>query len=220
MAGSIRATGGRAVAVSGDFADHACLGRIIDEAAGALGPLTLLVNNASIFEKDAVGSLDRALWDRQIAVNLTAPVFLAQAFAAQVPRRRRGQRHQPARPAHMEADAAILLLPDFQVRASHRHRDARPGACTARPRQRHRARPDAAQRAPATGALSPAGRGHSATAAAGTDGFRPHHPLSCRDAVDHRSGDRARWRAAPRLAHADLAATEDEPEAATADDLR
>ena len=38
------------------------LDRIVAEAAAALGPLTLLVNNASIFETDAVGALDRALW--------------------------------------------------------------------------------------------------------------------------------------------------------------
>ncbi len=62
-----------------------CLARVVGDAAAALGPLTLLVNNASIFEADAVGSLDRALWDRQMAINLTAPVFLAEAFARQLP---------------------------------------------------------------------------------------------------------------------------------------
>jgi NAD(P)-dependent dehydrogenase (short-subunit alcohol dehydrogenase family) len=50
----------------------------------AFGPLTLLVNNASIFEDDEVGSLEPEAWDRHFAINLRAPVFLAQAFAAQV----------------------------------------------------------------------------------------------------------------------------------------
>jgi NAD(P)-dependent dehydrogenase (short-subunit alcohol dehydrogenase family) len=49
----------------------------------AVGPLTLLVNNAAMFEPDAIGSLDAARFDRQLAVNLRAPLFLSEAFAAQ-----------------------------------------------------------------------------------------------------------------------------------------
>jgi NAD(P)-dependent dehydrogenase (short-subunit alcohol dehydrogenase family) len=45
--------------------------------------LTLLVNNASAFEPDGIGDLDRDRFDRHFAVNLRAPLFLAQAFAAQ-----------------------------------------------------------------------------------------------------------------------------------------
>ncbi len=85
LASEIRAKGGSAAVVNGDFADPTCLKRIVRDAADVLGPLTLLVNNASVFERDAVGTLDRTMWDRQIAVNLTAPIFLSQAFAAQVP---------------------------------------------------------------------------------------------------------------------------------------
>jgi NAD(P)-dependent dehydrogenase (short-subunit alcohol dehydrogenase family) len=85
LADSVRGSGGRAATVNGDFTDFDCLTRIVAEAAAALGPPTLLVNNASIFEKDAMGALDRDLWDRQMTVNLTAPVFLTQAFAAAVP---------------------------------------------------------------------------------------------------------------------------------------
>ncbi|HEY5081685.1 MAG TPA: SDR family oxidoreductase [Bauldia sp.] len=85
LAAEIRAAGGRATAVAADLADLDCVARIVDAATSALGPLTLLVNNASIFEKDAVGSLDRALWQRQMTVNLATPVFLAEAFARQLP---------------------------------------------------------------------------------------------------------------------------------------
>jgi NAD(P)-dependent dehydrogenase (short-subunit alcohol dehydrogenase family) len=56
-------------------------------AAAAFGPLTLLVNNASQFDEDEIGSLERGRFERTLAVNLTAPVFLAQAFAAQAPER-------------------------------------------------------------------------------------------------------------------------------------
>ena len=49
------------------------------------GPLTLLVNNASEFNEDEIATLDRARFERTMAVNLAAPLFLAQAFAAQAP---------------------------------------------------------------------------------------------------------------------------------------
>jgi NAD(P)-dependent dehydrogenase (short-subunit alcohol dehydrogenase family) len=85
MVRNIRAAGGRATMVAGDLADPTCHTEIIAEAAAVVGPLTLLVNNASVFEKDTVGRLNRELWDRQFAVNLTAPVMLAEAFAAALP---------------------------------------------------------------------------------------------------------------------------------------
>src|SRR5262245_10185166 len=73
LAEAIRSNGGQAAIVHGDLADLPALDRIVAEATSALGPATLLVNNASIFERDSVGSLDLALFERQIAVNLTAP---------------------------------------------------------------------------------------------------------------------------------------------------
>jgi NAD(P)-dependent dehydrogenase (short-subunit alcohol dehydrogenase family) len=85
MVETIRAAGGRATTVTGDLADPGCHTEMIARAAAAIGPVSLLVNNASIFEKDTVGSLDRQLWDRQFAVNLAAPVMLAEAFAAALP---------------------------------------------------------------------------------------------------------------------------------------
>jgi NAD(P)-dependent dehydrogenase (short-subunit alcohol dehydrogenase family) len=85
LADSIAATGARTAIVDGDLADPQVATRIVEKAAKALGPLTLLVNNASIFEKDSIGSLDHTLWVRQMTVNLAAPVFLTEAFAHQVP---------------------------------------------------------------------------------------------------------------------------------------
>jgi len=79
----IERQGGRAAVVRGDLADPAAVAALVPAAVAAIGPLTLLVNNAAIFEQDAIGQLDRVLWDRQFAVNLAAPVFLAEAFAAQ-----------------------------------------------------------------------------------------------------------------------------------------
>ena len=81
----IEALGRRAVAVQCDLMDEASARRLVPTAADALGPLTALVNNASVFEDDRVGSLSRDSWDRHIETNLRAPVVLAEAFAAQAP---------------------------------------------------------------------------------------------------------------------------------------
>jgi NAD(P)-dependent dehydrogenase (short-subunit alcohol dehydrogenase family) len=81
----IVAAGGRAAVVEADLADHAAVLRLVPAAAAQVGPLALLVNNAAEFEPDEIGRLDRARFDRHFAVNLRAPIFLAEAFAAQVP---------------------------------------------------------------------------------------------------------------------------------------
>jgi len=83
-------SGGKAVRVEGDLADADRLETIINEAVGKLGPLTLLVNNASLFEHDEIGDMTIKSWDRHIDVNLRAPVFLAQGFAAQLPKGQKG----------------------------------------------------------------------------------------------------------------------------------
>ena len=80
------ANGVVAAARAADLADPAACRRLVDEAQGAVGPLRLLVNNAAVFEADDAASLDLEIWDRQFAINLRAPVVLAQAFVAQVPR--------------------------------------------------------------------------------------------------------------------------------------
>jgi NAD(P)-dependent dehydrogenase (short-subunit alcohol dehydrogenase family) len=84
LAGEIVKAGGRASVVLADLADSEAVRGIVP-AAAAFGPLTLLVNNASQFDEDDVGSLARARFEHTMAVNLTAPVFLSQAFAAQAP---------------------------------------------------------------------------------------------------------------------------------------
>jgi len=81
----IRAAGGRAVALAADLADEAATARLIPRAVDALGPLTCLVNNASVFANDRVGGLTRASWDSHVETNLRAPLVLAEAFAGQVP---------------------------------------------------------------------------------------------------------------------------------------
>lgn len=81
----ISASGGRAGLVLGELGDPATVARLVSDASAQLGPLTLLVNNANEFAYDELGELDPTHFDRQFAVGLRAPIFLAQAFAAQAP---------------------------------------------------------------------------------------------------------------------------------------
>ena len=81
----IAQSGGRAEVVLGDLADSDAVLRLVPAAVAAVGALTLLVNNASTFESDEIGQLDPMRFDRHFAVNLRAPIFLADAFAKQAP---------------------------------------------------------------------------------------------------------------------------------------
>jgi NAD(P)-dependent dehydrogenase (short-subunit alcohol dehydrogenase family) len=85
LAEEIKSRGGRAGVVQADLSDHDQVTGLMAAASLSVGALTLLVNNACEFERDEIGHLDRLRWDRHFAVNLRAPVFLAEAFAAQVP---------------------------------------------------------------------------------------------------------------------------------------
>ncbi len=83
----IRAFGRTATALQADLLEEGQLQALIARAATALGgPLTLLVNNASIFEYDNIATATRMSWDRHIGSNLRAPFVLTQGFAAQAPR--------------------------------------------------------------------------------------------------------------------------------------
>jgi NAD(P)-dependent dehydrogenase (short-subunit alcohol dehydrogenase family) len=85
LAKEIDGLGRRSTIVVADLADDAAVDTLVSTAARSLGPLTLLVNSAAIFEPDQIGSLTRKGWQRQFAINLAAPVFLAESFAAQAP---------------------------------------------------------------------------------------------------------------------------------------
>ncbi len=86
VAGLIRAMGRKAVTLQADVLDEAQVEQLIPRARAALGDLTVLINNASIFEPDTLETGTRLSWDRHIESNLRAPFVLSQAFAAQCPR--------------------------------------------------------------------------------------------------------------------------------------
>jgi len=85
VANEIRAMGRRAQAFQADLLVEAETEALIPAATAALGPLTVLVNNASIFEYDRIDTATRKSWDRHIESNLRAPYVLTQGFAKQCP---------------------------------------------------------------------------------------------------------------------------------------
>jgi pteridine reductase len=77
--------GTRAWLVQGDLGDPEGITGLMEQASSH-GRLFGLVNNASIFEPLSAATTTVSDWERHLAVNLTAPFLLSQAFAAQVPR--------------------------------------------------------------------------------------------------------------------------------------
>jgi NAD(P)-dependent dehydrogenase (short-subunit alcohol dehydrogenase family) len=85
LAEEIRSDGGRARTFQGDLADRQDLDRLVAEVGRELGPVTTLINNASEFLPDSIGTLDEKTWDLHLCINLKAPVFLSEAMAKQLP---------------------------------------------------------------------------------------------------------------------------------------
>jgi NAD(P)-dependent dehydrogenase (short-subunit alcohol dehydrogenase family) len=85
LAAEIVAKDGRAVVVGGDLADSSACKSIVDNAVAALGPLDILVNNASVFHEDSVTDFSPESFDQHFAVHVKAPSILIGAFARQLP---------------------------------------------------------------------------------------------------------------------------------------
>jgi len=85
LAAEIKALGRRAALVDGDLEDESQVMTLVPRAAAALGPVTGLVNSASVFEDDRIESATRASWDKHMNTNLRAPLVLSQSFARLLP---------------------------------------------------------------------------------------------------------------------------------------
>lgn len=110
VAAQARALGAQAETVQADLLDRAAAEGLVDKASTALGrPLTLLINNASIFEHDDIASADRESWDRHMDSNLWAPFRLTQHFAAQAPEAERDAEGLPL------ASACVVNMIDQRV---------------------------------------------------------------------------------------------------------
>ena len=80
----IKGMGRNAVALQANLLDLDAMEALFPSAVDTLGgPITCLINNASIFEYDTITSATRNSWDRHINSNLRAPFVLSQAMAAQ-----------------------------------------------------------------------------------------------------------------------------------------
>ena len=91
LAAEIRALGRKAEQFAAELTDEAQTSTLVHRAGEALGPVTLLINNASVFRDDRVETHTRESWDAHIETNLRAPILLAQTFAAALPEGQEGQ---------------------------------------------------------------------------------------------------------------------------------
>lgn len=85
LAREIIASGSDAQVLQADLSDPTAIEALIPRCITALGAPTCLINNASMFLYDTLPDLEALQWDRQLTVNLKAPVFLAQSFARHLP---------------------------------------------------------------------------------------------------------------------------------------
>jgi NAD(P)-dependent dehydrogenase (short-subunit alcohol dehydrogenase family) len=113
---SITKLGGIGTNLVGDLAISSTVRSLVPSVTERLGPVTLLVNNASSFRSDDVTTLDEAVWDDHFAINLRAPSFLMCDMA----------KHLPSG------------LHTGEVRAMDGYSDVCPSVGSAYPGQRHR----------------------------------------------------------------------------------
>ena len=119
VAAEISAMGRASAALGADLLDEAQTATLVGQASDALGgPLTCLVNNASIFEYDTIQTATRDSWDRHIGSNLRAPFVLTQAFAEQAPEAETDENGEPLAQAlavNMIDQRVLKPRPDFMT---------------------------------------------------------------------------------------------------------
>ena len=115
----IRGMGRSACTLQADLLNEAETQGLIERAIDGLGwPLTVLINNASIFEYDTVETATRESWDRHLESNLRAPFVLTQAFAAQLPDAQADAQGEPVASGlviNMIAQRVRKLTPEFMT---------------------------------------------------------------------------------------------------------
>lgn len=81
QAGALASGGGVAMALQLDVADAAAIGPVFDEVETALGPISILINNAGVGGEGLALDLTPEVWDQTFAVNVRGVFFAAQAAA-------------------------------------------------------------------------------------------------------------------------------------------
>ena len=109
-AGALASLGRQAAVLKADLLVEAEVLKLVDRATEALGgPLSVLVNNASIFEHDRIDTATRESWDRHFESNLRAPFVLSQQFAIQAPEASLDENGEP------RANALIVNMLDQRI---------------------------------------------------------------------------------------------------------
>jgi NAD(P)-dependent dehydrogenase (short-subunit alcohol dehydrogenase family) len=85
LAQTIISTGGEAAVFVADLTVLSQVRQLLPAVTDKLGPVCLLINNASVFEEDTADALDEAVFDRHFALHVKAPSFLAHDFASLLP---------------------------------------------------------------------------------------------------------------------------------------
>lgn len=96
----IRSLGRRATVVQADLGHEVEVQTLLPRATAELGPIGVLVNNASPFERDEWDTATRASWDQHIEAGLRAPFVLMQHFARSLP---------------LEAEGVVINMIDQRV---------------------------------------------------------------------------------------------------------
>jgi len=81
----IRALGPAACVLAAELGQEAAVATLLPRAADALGPIGILVNNASTFERDEWHDATQASWEAHLQPNLRAPLRLIQEFGRALP---------------------------------------------------------------------------------------------------------------------------------------
>jgi NAD(P)-dependent dehydrogenase (short-subunit alcohol dehydrogenase family) len=81
LASAIRAQGGAAAVLVADLTETSAVERLVEQGEAAIGPLSILVNNASIFDPDSLADFCWEQWDAHFAIHVKAPVMLARSLA-------------------------------------------------------------------------------------------------------------------------------------------
>jgi NAD(P)-dependent dehydrogenase (short-subunit alcohol dehydrogenase family) len=77
----------RVLGIQADVSDSSAISKVVERAAQQLGGIDILVNNAGIMFERSVSEIQPEEWDLMIAINLRAPLFLAQAALPHMRRR-------------------------------------------------------------------------------------------------------------------------------------
>jgi len=86
----IIAMGKKAIALQADLSVSEQRNKVLSSAAAKLGPINVLINNASIYQPDSATTIGEELWDKHFAIHAKAPMFLARDFSNQLPKNSSG----------------------------------------------------------------------------------------------------------------------------------